>query len=149
MKSQIENDDTTLFSVPYFLKFCGSSGIGMALQQSQQHNQLGWERLSGWLYQNVWTFSTCSQLPGWSSLRSNRAGIPSSNLSSSQWKLISYNQRLIPLTTNSLRVYYQNTTIVFGCPLPQSHDKRLIGGEGGRFLQLMQRIPGRRKVMEQ
>ena len=131
MKSQIENDDATLFSVPYFLKFCGLSGIGMVLQQSQQHNQLGWERLSVWLYQNVWTFSTCSQLPGWSK--------------SFQWKLISYNQRLIPLTTNSLRVYYQNTTIVFGCPLPQSHDKRLIGREGGRFLQLMQRTPEERR----
>lgn len=32
MKKQTENDDATLSSAPYLLKFCVSSGTGMALQ---------------------------------------------------------------------------------------------------------------------
>ena len=32
MKKQIENDDATLSSAPYLLKFCVSFGTGMALQ---------------------------------------------------------------------------------------------------------------------
>lgn len=55
-EKKIEEYDAALSSAPSLLKFCGSSGTGMALQYSQLHNQSGQEWLSEWLYQNVRVF---------------------------------------------------------------------------------------------